>query len=161
MLELNEHKINTGVELAACNFEAVSQERLPLVDRFYASCKYRVKCGRSDRVYTLSYQGQIIAAARLLPQNSGELLLRKLCVAPELRRQGIAGYFMRALIAASAPLACYCFALPHLRDFYLALDFKLLTPEQVPSETAALAQRYRERKRDWLLMGHLNTAAAQ
>jgi len=152
MLELD-NTTNPAISLEACRFDAMEPARFPLVDRFYSRCKYKVKCGRLDRVYCLSYEGQIIAAARLISHSSGELLLRNLCVAPDLRRQGIAGYFMRLLLAAIAPLECYCFALAHLRDFYLALDFKLLTPEQVPAETAVLAHRYRERNRDWLLMG--------
>jgi N-acetylglutamate synthase-like GNAT family acetyltransferase len=153
MSEKKEDISNPHIDLALCQLAIVSQERFPLVDRFYVSCKYRVKCGRFDRVYCLTRDDKIIAAARLLPQRSGELLLRNLCVLPELRRQGVAGYFMRALLTAIVPHNCYCFALPHLRDFYLALNFKLLEPGQVPSETALLAVRYRERKRDWLLMG--------
>lgn len=142
-----------SVDLTNCHFEAVNQLRLPLVDRFYSQCKYRVKCGRHDQVYCLSYQGQIIAAARLLPEASGQLLLRNLCVAPEMRGQGVARYFMQALLAAITPLKCYCFALPHLKEFYRSLGFKLLEPTQVPSDIAVLCIRYRERKRDWILMG--------
>ncbi len=153
MLQLDKQTTNLAISLEACRFDAMEPGKFPLVDRFYSSCKYKVKCGRLDRVYRLSHEGQIIAAARLIPHSSGELLLRNLCVAPDLRRMGVAGHFMRLMLATIAPLECYCFALPHLRDFYLSLGFKLLTPEQVPTETAVLAHRYRERNRDWLLMG--------
>src|SRR5437868_3640988 len=134
MLELDKQTTNLAIPLEACCFEAMAAAKFPLVDRFYSSCKYKVKCGRLDRVYCLSHEGQIIAAARLISHGSGELLLRNLCVAPELRRKGIAGYFMQLVLAATAPLECYCFALPHLRGFYLSLKFKLLTPDQVPTD---------------------------
>jgi N-acetylglutamate synthase-like GNAT family acetyltransferase len=153
MFQLDKASITPLITVGTCVFEAMEPARFPLVDRFYSGCKYKVKCGRQDRVYCLSHEGHLVAAARLISHSSGELLLRNLCVAPELRRRGLAAHFMRCLLAAIAPLECYCFALPHLRDFYLALGFKLLTPDQVPTETAVLARRYSERKRDWLLMG--------
>ena len=75
-------------------FICVDELRLPLVNRFYASCNYNVKCGRHDRVFSLSQQGKIIAAARLMPHPQGHFLLRNLCVVPEARNQrrnGLAG----------------------------------------------------------------------
>lgn len=156
MLELNKQTLKPAIAADTCRFDAMEPARFPLVDRFYSNCKYKVKCGRLDRVYCLSHEGHIVAAARLIAHSSGELLLRNLCVAPALRRQGLARRFMHLLLAAITPQGCYCFALPHLQEFYLALDFKLLTPDQVPTETAILARRYSERKRDWLLMGHVD-----
>lgn len=150
------HVESAPIDLEQATFDRVSELRLPLVNRFYAQCNYLVKCGRLDWVYSLSLGGNIIAAARLLPQPSSHFLLRNLCVAPELRNQGIARYLIRALLSelVSANKNCYCYALPHLQAFYLSLGFKHLTPEQVPPEIAEMHFRNCARKRGWILMGY-------
>lgn len=143
------------IELEKCSIELVSELRLPLANQFYSSCNYRVKCGRFERVYSLSFNGKIIAAARIIPQRSGCFLLRNLCVAPELRHQGLASHLLRCLIPTLEG-SCYCYALPHLQTFYLSLDFQYFTPEQVPQDIADMYIRHRERKRGWILMGRVN-----
>ena len=145
------------VDLENCTFELISELRLPLVNRFYASCNYRVKCGRFERVYSLSFSGKIIAAARLILQRSGHYLLRNLCVEPGLRNQGIASYLLRAVLASLGNLNCYCYALPHLQNFYLSLQFKHLAPHQVPDDISEMHMRHCSRKRGWILMGYINS----
>lgn len=142
-----------AVDVNACTFELISELRLPLVNRFYSHCNYRVKCGRGERVYSFAYEGKIIAAARLIPQGSGHFLLRNLCVDPDLRRQGIANYFLRAILASLGDAHCYCYALPHLQKFYVDLAFQYFTPEQVPFDIAEMYIRHCSRKRGWILMG--------
>lgn len=144
------------VDLESCIFEFVSELRLPLVNRFYSGCNYRVKCGRFERVYSLSAGGKIIAAARLIPQRSGHYLLRNLCVEPGLRNQGIASYLLRATLASLVEANCYCYALPHLQKFYLSLQFKHFTPDQVPYDISEMYMRHCLRKRGWILMGYIN-----
>lgn len=143
-----------------CVIKCVDELRLPLVNRFYASCHYNVKCGRHDRVFSLNRQGKIIAAARLMPHLQGYFLLRNLCVAPEARNQGVATYFLTKiledLVPANSTVSCYCYALPHLQHFYLALGFIPLTLEQVPQEIAETHVRNCARKRGWILMGYNN-----
>jgi predicted GNAT family N-acyltransferase len=143
-------------------FEYVDKLRLPLVNRFYAKCNYTVKCGRQDRVFSLSQQGEIIAAARLMPNPKGHFLLRNLCVAPEMRNQGLATYLITKILIELAPLSSlvYCYALPHLQNFYLALGFKLLTTDQVPHDIAEIHLRNCERKRGWILMGYCNNVGS-
>ncbi|RYY74947.1 MAG: N-acetyltransferase [Gammaproteobacteria bacterium] len=145
------------------NFEIVSAARLPLVNQFYSSCRYKVKCGKSDRVYTLRFGGKIIAAARFLVQKSGYLLLRNLCVAPDMRNQGIATRLLtKALhdLLVTNPINCYCFALPYLKNFYLSLGFEYfssedLLQEQVPEDIVEMYIRNCTRKRGWILMGYI------
>jgi len=137
----------------------VNELRLPLVNRFYSSCNYNVKCGRLDQVYSLSYGGEIIAAARLVSQKSGHLLLRNLFVAPAMRNQGVAtqlvGKLLNALAFAEIPANCYCYALPQLKNFYVSLGFKHLLPEHVPEDIAEIHFRNCARKRGWILMGFI------
>ncbi|GGY65570.1 acyltransferase [Cellvibrio zantedeschiae] len=150
--------LDLRVDLEKCTFELISELRLPLVNRFYSSCNYRVKCGRFERVYSLALEGNIIAAARLIPQRSGHFLLRNLCVEPALRNQGVASYLLRTLLVSLGEANCYCYALPHLQHFYLSLQFTHLAPEQVPQDIAEMYIRHRERKRGWFLMGYINSA---
>jgi predicted GNAT family N-acyltransferase len=143
-----------------CVFNGVDELRLPLVNRFYTSCNYNVKCGRRDRVFSLTRYGEIIAAARLMPHSQGYFLLRNLCVAPEVRSQGVATYLLTKILAelllTNCTVGCYCYALPHLQNFYLALGFKRLTIEQVPQDVAETHIRNCARKRGWVLMGYIN-----
>ena len=152
------HAESAAINLECCTFERISELRLPLVNRFYSSCNYLVKCGRLDWVYSLSIGGKIIAAARLMPQPSTHFLLRNLCVAPDMRNQGVASHLIRAILTTlvSVNKNCYCYALPHLQDFYLALGFKHLTSEQVPHEIAEMHYRNCARKRGWILMGYVD-----
>jgi N-acetylglutamate synthase-like GNAT family acetyltransferase len=149
-----------AIDLERCIFELISELRLPLVNRFYASCNYRVKCGRSELVYSLSLDGKIIAAARLILQSSGHYLLRNLCVEPGLRNQGIASYLVRATLTSFGEVNCYCYALPHLQNFYLSLQFQHLAPNQVPADISEMYIRHCSRKRGWILMGYINSPDA-
>ena len=139
-------------------FNCVDELRLPLVNRFYARCNYNVKCGRHDRVFSLTWQGEIIAAARLVSHSQGYYVLRNLCVALEARNQGVATYLLTQILlelkSANNAVSCYCYALPHLQRFYLALGFKCLTIDQVPQDIAETHIRNCARKRGWVLMGY-------
>ena len=149
------------IDPATCVIEQVSDHRLPLVNKFYSDCNYLVNCGRLDRVYSLQCHRKIIAAARLVPQVSGDFLLRNLCVAPDVRNQGIARYLVQEMLgllrldttSSDVSLACYCFALPHLQNFYLSMGFKNLTIDEVPPDIAETHMRNCARKRGWILMG--------
>ncbi len=151
----------SAIDFKKLNIELVDELRLPLVDRFYASLKYRVKCGRFDKVYCLSNGVEIIAAARFILQKSGHFLLRNLCVDPRMRNQGVARHLLaNALIDLQSrfnSLNCYCFALSHLKNFYSSLGFKRLIAEQVPEDIAEMHVRSCSRHRDWILMGFIIT----
>lgn len=144
------------VELEKCHFEKVDVLRLPLVNRFYSQCKYKVNCGSSDYVYVLKHEGEIIAAARLIVQSSQHVLLRNLCVSPAMRKQGVARHFMQSILRDTSIFDCYCFALLHLQNFYTSLTFVNCLPDHVPADIAELQKRYKSRQRDWVLMGSCN-----
>lgn len=141
------------LELKQSKFSQVDELRLPLMNRFYTECNYKVSCGRRERVYSLTINGEIIAAARLVLQPSNCYLLRNLCVLPAMRNRGVASYFVGMILGDMAAQDCYCYALPHLRKFYLALGFCELTVAQVPAEIGEIHMRNQARKRGWLLMG--------
>lgn len=138
-----------------CVFQPVEPVRFALVDRFYRAQGYKVKCGPSERVYAIADTDEgFIATARLVPQSSGHYWLRNLLVASDWRGQGIATGLMQKLLPDLAPYGCYCFALPHLRDFYLALGFAQ-DPSHCPEDILHTYNTYRTRGRDWVLMGYI------
>ena len=135
-------------------FQQVEPGRFALVDRFYRSHGYKVKCASTERVYSLVDQsGGFIAAGRLVPQSSGHYWLRNLLVASEHRGQGLATGLMHQLLPDLAPHGCYCFALPHLTNFYTALGFTQ-NPPHCPEDILRTYNTYRTRGRDWVLMGY-------
>lgn len=135
---------------------------LPLVERFYADNGYRVKCGRLDRVYTFTANGKIIAAARLILQQSDVYLLRNLCVATDYRRQKVASNFLLEFLPQLAPKNCYCFISATLQHFYEAVRFECLSVDEllmdsVPVDISDMHMRQRKRKRGWILMGFIHS----
>lgn len=138
-----------------CVLQAVEPERFALVDRFYRTQGYKVKCGVSERVFAIADKDEgFIAAARLVPQSSGHYWLRNLLVTSHWRGQGIATGLMQKTLPNLAPHGCYCFALPHLTDFYTALGF-VHNPSQCPEDILRTYNTYRTRGRDWVLMGYI------
>jgi GNAT superfamily N-acetyltransferase len=128
--------------------------RLALVDRFYRTQGYKVKCGAHERVYVIADKfGNFLAAVRLVPQSSGHYWLRNLLVASDRRGQGIATRLMQGILSDLAAQACYCFALPHLTTFYHGLGF-VRHPVDCPEDILRTYNTYRARGRDWVLMGY-------
>lgn len=139
----------------SCEFQLIEPGRFALVDRFYRAQGYKVKSGANERVYVIANEGGgFIAAARLVPQSSGHYWLRNLLVAPEWRGQGVATRLMCKLLPDLVPLGCYCFALPHLTDFYADLGFSQ-NPAHCPEDIQRTYNTYRSRGRDWVLMGYI------
>jgi len=136
-------------------FQPVEPVRFALVDRFYRAQGYKIKCGASERVYAITdLDDNFVAAARLVPQPSGHYWLRNVLVQNEWRGQGIATDLIRKLLPDLAPLGCYCFALPHLTDFYKGLGF-VQDPVHCPDDILRTYNTYRTRGRDWVLMGYI------
>jgi GNAT superfamily N-acetyltransferase len=136
-------------------FQCIETARFALVDRFYRVQGYKVKCGASERVYVITNEREgFIAAARLVPQSSGHYWLRNLLVASDWRGKGIATGLMQKLLPDLAPQGCYCFALPHLADFYSSLGF-IQRPLHCPEDILRTYNTYRTRGRDWVLMGYI------
>lgn len=140
-----------------CALQLVEPARFALIDRFYRAQGYKVKCCASERVYAIANKAEgFIAAARLVPQSSGHYWLRNLLVANDWRGQGIATGLMQKLLPDLAPLGCYCFALPHLTNFYTALGF-VQNPSHCPEDIFRTYNTYRTRGRDWVLMGYIQS----
>lgn len=141
-------------------FKVEPLENYPAVDRFYRTQGYKVKSAANESIYTIRLAlendgaNNIIAAVRLVPQLSGHFWLRNLLVAKNYRGKGIASALMQQLLPLHEPLGCYCFALPHLKHFYHCLGF-YMQPDHCPDDILKKYHQYRDRGRDWLLMGYI------
>lgn len=157
-------KINNPILFSSDTYSLniVEVIHLPLVERFYIDNGYRVKCVRLDRVYSFTLNGKIIAAARLIPQQSDVYLLRNLCVATDYRRQGVGSLFLSELVPQFKPKDCYCFISATLQHFYEAAGFECMAVDQLPidqmpADIRDMHVRQRKRKRGWVLMGVINS----
>jgi GNAT superfamily N-acetyltransferase len=141
-------------DIESLQFQLIEPVQFALVDRFYRSQGYKVKCGANERVYAFSVgDGTFISATRLIPQSSGHYWLRNLLVDKSFRGQGLASQMILKLLPDISPMGCYCFALPHLESFYRRLGFTA-QPEHCPDDIVRTYQTYRNRGRDWILMGY-------
>ncbi|MEN0035881.1 MAG: GNAT family N-acetyltransferase [Cellvibrio sp.] len=138
-------------------FHIIEPARLALVDRFYRAQGYKVKCGETERVYAFSdANGDFVASARLVPQSSGHYWLRNLLVDKNSRGQGVASKLIINFLPDISPQGCYCFALTHLESFYERLGFTA-QPEHCPGDILSTYHTYRNRGRDWILMGYIDS----
>lgn len=112
--------------------------------------------GKLDWVYWVREKNEIVAAVRLIHQANKSLLMRNLFVTPSHRGRGLARQLVNRISELIQPNDCYCYALPHLQDFYSSCSYSHFAPEQVPSDIRDLYLRYKSRNRDWVLMGYIN-----
>ncbi len=136
------------------SFQIIQPARMALADRFYRSHGYKIKCAEQEQVFALvNPAGEFSAAVRLVPQASGHYWLRNLLVDPGLRGNGLASRLLGDSKPVIFPRGCYCFALPHLTGLYQRSGFEL-NPGHCPNDIALIYERYRNRGRDWVLMGY-------
>jgi len=133
-------------------FEHLEPIQLPLVNRFYKQCRYSAKANRSDEVYVLRLQGQIVAALRLSSKPEQHLFLRSMCVHPEHRRKGLGAALLKALGPVLAAQPVYCFPFSHLEVFYENAGFKRQVPESVASFIHDPWASYCRQGRDIIIM---------
>jgi len=126
--------------------------QLPLVNKFYKRCGDSAKAGRGDIVYVVRRAGAIVAAVRLQERSSGSYFLRSMCVAPELRRQGVGGFLLAGMREFLDTIHCYCYPFSHLDGFYSAAGFQVVEPDGLPDYICAPLMRYRQQGRKLLLM---------
>ncbi|MYM62777.1 GNAT family N-acetyltransferase [Pseudomaricurvus sp. HS19] len=133
----------------------------PLVNKFYKDTGYGGNAGREELVYVVRNPGGIVAAVRLQPKSDGWLFLRAMCVAPQLRGQGVGRLLLQGLGELLSSQAVYCYPFDHLVSFYTAGGFQLLDAEQQPAGLQSLPhfmtealQRYQQQGRKVCLMVH-------
>ncbi|WP_299982800.1 GNAT family N-acetyltransferase [uncultured Pseudoteredinibacter sp.] len=134
--------------------QLVPEASLPLVTKFYKTCRYPAKAGRGERVYCLRLEGEIVAALKLMPKNFADapwLFLRAMCVLPQMQGQGI-GKIMLRLLKPYFDQDVYCYPFSHLESFYGSIGFARLAPEETAAEMSHAYQRLLDQGRDVLMM---------
>lgn len=132
--------------------ECVAEVQFPLVNKFYKACRYSGKATRGDSIFALKGAQGIVAAVRLEPRSNGWYFLRSMCVAPELRRQGLGSQLLRGLDDFLQQHPCYCYPFDHLQGLYQQAGFRLQDPHTAPAEMQEAFRRYTAQGRKIILM---------
>lgn len=135
--------------------ESVPELQIPLVNKFYKQCRYSAKAVRGDVVYVLKGREGIVAAVRLEPKADGWYFLRAMCVAPEVRGQGVGSQLLLGLSDFLQHHPCYCYPFDHLQAFYQQAGFTWRDPEQAPAFMRDAFERYTRQGRKIILMARL------
>lgn len=126
--------------------------QLPLVNKFYKSCGDSAKAGRGDIVYVVRRAQTIVAAVRSQQRAPGSYFLRSMCVAPQLRRQGLGHLLLSGMRDFLDTIHCYCYPFDHLDGFYGLAGFCVVDPDTQPDYISEPLLRYRRQGRKLLLM---------
>jgi len=113
----------------------------------------RAQAPKGERIYIVTLDSRIIAALRLSPIGNSHLL-RSMCVAADLRHQGIGSYLLQQIQPELANLNCYCFPFTHLQNFYGSADFIALKVESAPEAIQDKFLRYINNGKNICLMKH-------
>lgn len=117
----------------------------------------RAQAPKNELIYSarlIQQSGQQLVAALRLSPMGGDYLLRSMCIAAELRRQGIGQQFLQELQPILTKLNVYCFPFSHLVDFYQQANFALVATEDAPPAIADKFLRYLNNGKNICLMQH-------
>ena len=126
---------------------------LPLVKQFYKKNGMRAQAPKGEKIYVVTLDSRIIAALRLSPIGTNHLL-RSMCVASDLRKQGIGSYLLEQIQSELVNLNCYCFPYTHLESFYGSSGFVALEVESAPEAIQDKFLRYINNGKNICLMKH-------
>jgi predicted N-acetyltransferase YhbS len=135
-------------------FELLSDLQIPLVNKFYKQCRYSSKAGRGEVIFVLKGDSGIVAAVRLEPKNDGWYFLRAMCVAPDLRGQGVGSQLLKSMDAFLSSTPVYCFPFDHLCEFYSRASFVLCPADSAPSFVKDACLRYQQQGRKICIMAN-------
>lgn len=133
-------------------FEQLSDLQIPLVNKFYKSARYSSKAGRGEVIFVLKGAQGIVAAVRLQPKAQGWYFLRAMCVAPELRGQGVGHQLLDGMAEFFQVNRVYCYPFDHLEGFYAYAGFRLCVPEESAEFMSEAFYRYTQQGRKICLM---------
>ena len=130
--------------------------KLKLVNKFYKQSRNSGKASRSDQVWVIRNPQEIVAALRLIDVKC-DLLLRSMCVKPELRKQGLGTFLLEGIVDALAIKDCYCYPFTHLVTFYRVAGFEEVAVDVVPEWISTPYHRYKGQGRDIVIMKRSQT----
>lgn len=113
----------------------------------------RAQAPKGEAIYIAMLDSHIVAALRLSPVANG-FLLRSMCVASELRQQGVGSYLLQQIQEELDNIDCYCFPYSHLNEFYTRAGFQLISSAVAPEAIRDKFNRYLHSGKDICLMKH-------
>lgn len=134
-------------------FKQADHYSLPIVKQFYKLNGMRAQAPKGDLIFTASINSKLVAALRLHPVNQC-YLLRSMCVAADLRHQGIGSGLLMFLQNQFNDIECYSFPFSHLQQFYESAGFQLCDSIHAPEAIADKFNRYLCNGKDICLMKH-------
>lgn len=124
-------------------FKLADPKSWALIKRFHKQSKLSTP-QQTDQVFYVLADERILGVARFVQYHQA-WWLRGLYIQTEHRQQGLAtGLVEFALKTLNEP--CYAFAQPNLTNFYQAINFELITPDNLPKELGMLYERYQTNK---------------
>lgn len=121
------------------------------INLFYAARGYATSVDADTGVFIAEDDGVIIGVVRLC-REEGHTILRTMHVHADHRGRGIGRRLLEAFQEAVRDTDCYCIPYAHLVDFYGAIGFRQIAPEQAPPHLRERMQEYRGRGLDAIIM---------
>lgn len=136
---------------------STAPEDHPVARRIYAAYDYPTAIRDTDLVFVARVDGQPAGVVRLCDEE-GVTVLRGMRVLPPYQRQGVGRQLLQACLPALDTRTSYCIPYSHLVQFYSAVGFAVVQPEEVPVFLAERLATYRREGKDVLLMKRLARA---
>jgi predicted N-acetyltransferase YhbS len=102
------------------------------VERFYRHELRREVPLESGQDVFVAREGGVLVGALRLCSEAGTLVLRTVVVAERRRGRGIGRALLARVSEAIGRRECWCFPWTHLEDFYGAIGFRQVAPQEVP-----------------------------
>lgn len=127
--------------MSKLRIELLEPIKLPLVTKLYKAHYPSGKAKKNETTIVGYLDTQIVAVVRLRTIDPYRLLTGML-VTPDQRGLGFANELMQFCQRHELKEKDYCFAYPHLEQFYLSQGFKKLHSKQLPAPLEQLFNRY-------------------
>lgn len=125
-------------------FVALSPSQWRLLHPFYKRNNYEGFPRNGETVAVLIDASNLIIAVARITLQAGERIIRGVWVEGEFRRQGYGIWLLDCIEKEGWLTHSYCFAQPHLHDFYEAAGFISVDDKELSNNLRNLLKRYQE-----------------
>ncbi|HBV76073.1 MULTISPECIES: GNAT family N-acetyltransferase [Vibrio] len=137
--------------MSELTFQELEPIKLPLIKSIYKAFYPSAKPKKTDTIIVGYLEHEIIAIVRFRPIDNVNLLTGMLVI-PKYRLSGVAQKLLQFCQSGYLTDSCYCFAYPHLKNFYLTAGFKVRKTEDLPAPLQQLFSRYTSNGKNLLPM---------
>jgi N-acetylglutamate synthase-like GNAT family acetyltransferase len=125
--------------------------KVPLVKRFYKEHYPSGKANKSELIYSLTIDNQLLGVVRLRTIEQFRLLTG-MAISKEYRGQQLGKQLMDFCEKNTLNEQDYCFAYAHLERFYSRHHFVKVAPQELPNSLKNLFERYTNSGKDLIPM---------